>query len=323
MVPALVISILFFSFILIKSADLVIVALRRISRQTKTGVFALSAVILALGTSLPELFVGITSAIEKTPSLALGVVIGSNIANISFVAGVSALLAGRVHVHGNFLKRDIWIALVAGLLPIVLVGDGNLSRIDGLILLAVYGAYSSSFFKSRFLEIAKEHRREKYFYRFLRRFNHVDSHITREFGRLFLGVALLLFSADVIVKIARVLAETANLPVFIIGLIFLALSTSLPEVVFSFRSLEGRQPSMFFGNLLGSTIANSTLVIGMTSFIFPITISSLNPYLVASATFVLVSLVFWRFVKTKLRLDRWEAAILLLIYLAFVIVEFI
>lgn len=321
MVPALIILLILFSFLLIKSADITIIALRRISRRTKTGVFALSAIILALGTSLPELFVGITSALEKSPSLSLGVVIGSNISNITLVAGFAALIVGKVYVHGDFLKRDVWIALIAGLLPIFLVFDGQLSRVDGLILLAAYGAYATSFFRERFEEIAQEHKKESFVYRFVRSFNHVDSAVTKNFGRLFIGFALLLFSADIIVRIAKQLAVVANIPLFVVGLVILAIGTSLPELAFSFRSLEDNQPSMFFGNLLGSTIANSTLVVGITSIINPINVASVNEYLVAAATFVLVSIVFWYLIRSKFRLDRWEAGLLILFYLTFVVIE--
>lgn len=319
MVPALIILIIVFSFILIKSADLVVVAMRRISRQTKTGVFALSAVILAIGTSFPELFVGITSAIEKSPNLTLGVVFGSNIANILLVAGFAAFLHGRVFVHGDFLKRDVWIALGAGILPIILVLDGSLGRVDGLVLIAAYGAYASSFFRGRYMEIAEEHKKEAFFYRFLRRFNHIDSRKTKEFGRLFVGIALLLLSADMIVKLSEQLAVAANIPIFLIGLIILAIGTSLPELVFSFRSLEDHEPSMFFGNLLGSTIANSTLVVGVTALISPIRLFAVNEYLIAMITFVIGFLLFWLFIRSKHRLDRWEAFSLVLLYLIFVV----
>ena len=120
MIPSIIASIFILSLVLIKSADMVIVAIRRIGKTTHTGVFALSAVVLAIGTSLPELFVGITSAIEGDPSISLGDVTGSNIANISLVAGLAGFFIGRVRVHGNFLKRDVVIALIAGLLPLIL-----------------------------------------------------------------------------------------------------------------------------------------------------------------------------------------------------------
>ena len=99
MIGALLSVIILFSFVLIKSTDLVVVALRRIGKQTKTKVFALSAIILALGTSFPELFVGITSALEGAPNISLGDVTGSNIANIALVGALAALIAGRVRVH--------------------------------------------------------------------------------------------------------------------------------------------------------------------------------------------------------------------------------
>jgi cation:H+ antiporter len=323
MIGGLILLLLIFSFLLIKSADLVIVALRRISRQTKTGVFALSAVILALGTSFPELFVGITSAIEKAPNLTLGVVIGSNIANIALVAGLTALVVGKVHVQSNYLKRDVMVALVAGILPMILILDGKLSQVDGLILLVTYGAYASSFFRRRFEEIAQEHKKESFFYRFLRRFNQISTKKTKEYGRLFIGIALLLFSADTIVKISMQMALFAKIPIFVIGLVVVAIGTSLPEFVFSLRSLEEHQPSMFFGNLLGSTIANSTLIIGATSLIHPVTVVAVDQYFMAAMAFILVFGCFWYFIRTKHRLDRWEALLLLLLYVTFLVVEFI
>ena len=323
MVPTLIILLIIASLVLIKSADWVIIALRRISKQTKTGVFALSAIILAVGTSFPELFVGITSAIEKTPSLTLGVVIGSNIANITLVAGLTAFVVGRVQVHGTYLKRDILVALTAGVLPLFLILDGSLNRVDGLILLTMYAAYASSFFRKRFVEIAREHKKENFFYRLFRRFNHIDSAKTKEFGRLFAGVALLLFSADAIVKLSTQLAFTAKLPIFIVGLVILAIGTSLPELAFSLRSLEDHYPSMFFGNLLGSTIANSTLVIGLAALIYPIEVNNGPKYVIAAVSFLVVFVVFWYFIKTKHRLDRWEAAVLLLLYGLFLILEFV
>ena len=175
MIGGSILLIIILSLVLIKSADWVIVAIRRISKDSKTAAFTLSALILALGTSFPDLFVGITSAIEGKPNLALGVVIGSNIANISLVAGVTALVVGRIRVHGTYLKRDVWIALAAGVLPLILVLDTKLSRVDGLILLAVYFAYASSFFRTRFIQIGEEQKQENFIYRFVRKFYNIDT----------------------------------------------------------------------------------------------------------------------------------------------------
>lgn len=323
MVPGLILLLILFSFILVKSADMVIIAVRRIARQTKTGIFALSAVILAIGTSFPELFVSLTSALEKTPGITLGVIVGSNIANISLVAGLTAFIVGKVTVHGDFLKRDVAFALVAGVLPLILIFDGELSRVDGLVLLAIYGAYATGFFKGRYLEIAEEHKKENFYHRFLRQVNHINGLRTKEFANLFIGLALLLFSADVIVKLSTDLATVAGIDVFVVGLILVAAGTSLPELAFSLRSLEDHQPSMFFGNLLGSIIANSTLVVGAAATIYPIRVGTEDEYLVAAGAFLLVFLTFWYFIRSKHRLDRWEAGTLLLLYAIFLLITFV
>ena len=323
MVPALILAIIVLCFVLIKSADWIIIALRRIAKTSKTGVFILSSLILAIGTSFPELSVGITSSLEKSSALALGVVLGSNIVNISLVAGLAALFAGRVYVHGGFIKKELGVAFLAGLAPLFLILDGSLNRVDGLILLAIYGAYASSFFKQRYEQISKEHREESFIYRFLRKFTHINGKTTREYGRLFIGIALLLFSADMIVKIATQLAESVGIPIFVIGLILLAIGTSLPEVVFSFRSLEDHEPSMFFGNILGSTIANSTLIVGISALIYPIVVFDPNEYLLAGGVYIVIAILFWYFVRSKMRLERWEAGVLVIIYILFATAEFI
>ncbi|MBU0569243.1 calcium/sodium antiporter [Patescibacteria group bacterium] len=324
MVLGFIALIILLSFVLIKAADMVVVAIRRISKETKTKTFAISAIILALATSFPELFVGITAALEGAPEISLGDIMGSNIANIALVGGLASLIAGRVKVHSAYLKREVGIALVAGLMPVLLLIDGALTRIDGAILLIVYFAYATSFFRRRFVQIGKEQEEEEGFaYRFLRQFNHVAARKRKEMGRLFVGIALLLFSADSIVKIAVHLAELADIPTFTIGLIIVAIGTSLPELAFSFRSLKDHEPSMFFGNLLGSTIANSTLIIGIVSLIHPIELVFVGKYFVSALVFISVFLVFWLFIKTKHRLDRWEAVVLLMMYAIFVTVEFL
>ena len=321
MVLGLIILIIIFSFVLIKSADIAVIALRRITRGA--SVFGISAVLIALGTSFPELFVGVTSALEKSPNLSLGVILGSNIANIALIGGMAALIAGRVEVHGEFLHRDVWIAFIASLIPLVLALDGNLNTIDGIILILIYLAYAISFFKHRFLEIGNQDIDGKFFLKFFRKVNHMESKKSKEIGRLFVGIVLLLFSADIIVRFSSILADYLNIPVFVIGLFILAIGTSLPEFAFSLRSLEDHQPTMFFGNLLGSIIANSTLIVGLVSIINPIEIIAIDHYLIAAVSFLITFLIFYFFIRTKHRLDRWEALSLLILYLFFVVVEFV
>ena len=314
---------IFFSFLLIKSAEWTIVSLRRIAKKSKFSVFAISAVILAVGTSLPELFVGITSALENSSNISLGVVLGSNIANTALVTGIVALVLGKINVHGNYLKRDVFLSLIAGLLPLALIADGILGRVDGLILLFAYAAYVAGIFKDKFSEITNEYNQESFFYKFLRELNHIDFDVTKEYARLFVSLGLLLFSSEMIINAAKYMALSFGIPVFVVGLIVLAIGTSLPELIFSIRSVGSGEPKMFFGNLLGSTIANSTLVVGLTAVINPIKVVSFLDYRNAVIAFVVIFLTFWMFIRTKHRLDRWEAMVLVILYLIFVTLELV
>mgnify|MGYP001578007137 CR=1 FL=1 len=320
---ALIISLFVLTFILIKVSDHVVIAIRHLSRLTHTGIFVLSAIVIALGTSLPELFVSTTSALRGVSNLSLGVIVGSNIANIALITGVATLAVGKIKVQGGFIKHDLWVALAAGVLPILLIVDGRLSRVDGFVLLAVYAAYTTGFLKIRFWEIKESHKKQSFILRFWRQLSHIESTKTKEYGRLFVSVAVLLFTADLIVRAATALATIAGVPVFLIGIIFIAIGTSLPELAFSLRAVEDKEPTMFFGNLLGSTIINSTLIVGLAAVISPIQAVVFGEYLVSGIAFVVVFLTFWYFIRSKYRLDKWEAVVLLGLYLTFVLLEFV
>lgn len=313
-----------FSFLLIKSADIVLLAVKRLGDQTRIGRYALSAIILAIGTSFPEMSVGITSAVQGVPLLSFGDVIGSNIANISLVLGIAGLSAGSIYVRGKLLKRDVWIALVSGVAPLILLSDGAITRPDAVMLLGIYVAYSFGFFKARYVELGREFEVDRELYRFLRSLKQFDlkSSKSRNVLRLFAGLLLLVISAAVIVRISMLLAMNLGLPIFAVGLIMVAIGTSLPELAFSFRALKDHEPGMFFGNILGSTIANSTLIVGVVAIIEPIRNTEESSFLIAGVAFVLMSVMLWFFARTKRRIDWWEALLMLVLYVSFVAAEF-
>ena len=128
---------IFFSLVLIKATDILTESLRGLAAVTKVGKFAITSLLLAFATSIPELVVGVTSALEGQSSLALGAIIGSNIADISLVIGGAALIGGSFSVVGEFLKIDIFSVFLAGVMPLMLLIDGRLSHVDGLILLSI------------------------------------------------------------------------------------------------------------------------------------------------------------------------------------------
>jgi len=304
---------LFFSFLLIKASDILVVSLRKLSKSTHLSKFALTSFILALATSLPELFVGIAAALGNKPSLALGNVIGSNIANLSIVIGGAAFIGGTVNVVGKFLQKDIFYTFLAGSLPLVLLLDNTLSRVDGLILLVVYFWYVATVLKFR--------EKISFLNGIIKRLGKREAEI--ELSWFFFGIILLIFSADMLVRVSYQLADFFHIPLFLIGLFLVALGTSLPELSFGIKAIRSHQTAMVFGNLLGSVVANSSLILGITALISPIKILYLQEYLLATIFFIFIFAVFYFFVRSKRRLERWEGGILFLLYLLFAMVEFL
>lgn len=311
------------AFVLTKAADLTLESIKSISRVTGAKAFILSALVLSLATSLPEFFIGVTSALEGDSSLSFGNLLGANITNILLVAGLSTVIVGGISVHGEKILHEFLLAAFAGVLPLFLLLDGNLSRVDGLILLALYFAYTLSFFKKRFVEIGEHHLSGRMIARFIKNAEEVERKADKSIGHLLVGIAALLFLSNIIVNLATNIATSLSIPVFVVGLILLSVGTTLPELVVSFRSLKSHSDGIFFGNLLGSVIINSTLIMGTISVINPIKIDISRQYFISGGIFVLSAFVFWMFIRSKHALTRNEAWVLLALYLIFIVVEFI
>ena len=315
-------GILLASLLLMKATEFTLNAFQVLADKIKVRKMVVAALLVALSTSLPELFVGILSALEGQPEISLGNVLGSNVANLSLVIGGAALVSGSVSVVGDFMKKELMAAFLAGCLPILLVMDGNLTRLDGLLLLGAYGVYISE------VVIAGKHKSlaekgGKRHYGILKKLkklhkNHSDVWLLKLLG----GIAGLILAADLLVRMASGLASNLGLPPFLIGLLVVSVGTSLPELVLEIGAIKKKEIALVFGDLLGSIVANATLIVGVTTLIHPMNVNGVSRYDLASFMFVLLFGFFWMFTNTKKRLDRWEGLVLLGFYFMFVGLEF-
>jgi len=296
--------------------------LDEITERTKINAFGITAFFLALATSLPELFVAITAAMRGNPEIAIGNVLGSNIANLSLILGGAALISGSVKANDKFINGEVFHTFLAGSLPFLLLLDGDLTRFDGLMLLVVYMLYNMTVLHERRQEIVKREKKEAIWWK--RWWAQIsDRDVERSMGKIVIGVALLILSADMLVRLAEQVAVRMNIPMVLVGLVLVALGTSLPELSFEIVALRKKEAEMALGNILGSVVANSTLILGVTVLIHPLVLhDGLKPYLLATLAFIFVFVFFWLFVRTKQRLDRWEGLVLVIIYWVFVIFEF-
>ncbi|MFC1654021.1 calcium/sodium antiporter [Patescibacteria group bacterium] len=319
----LVFGVLLFSMLLVKATDIVTDGLHDLAEKISVNAFGLTAFVLALATSLPELFVGITAAVHGNPEISMGNVIGSNIANLSLVLGGAALVAGSVKAYDEFLSGEVFHTFLAGSLPLLLLIDGSLTRLDGVLLLVVYLLYNLTVLQERREEMVKSKKKQISWYRRLW-FKIADKDVERSVGKLVIGVALMIASADMLVRIAEQAAIRLNLPMALVGMVLVAIGTSLPELSFGIAALKKKETEMALGNILGSVVANSTLILGITALLSPFDLDGgLRSYLIATIAFVVVFGFFWVFVRSKKQLDRWEGLVLLLMYAVFVIFELV
>lgn len=302
--------------ILIRSGVWVVRGLIGIAQFLRWKEFIVASVLMALSTSLPEIFIGITSAIAQKPQLSFGVVIGSNIVDLTLVMGIGVLLAKGLKFEGKILQRSSFYAGVYGLLPLILMLDGDISRGDGVVLLLGLAFYFVQILsqEERFSKIFSDH-----VYKGWAHFKIFLKDLVRFWG----GIALLLLSAEGIVFSASKIAVGFDLSLMVIGAILVSLGTSLPELVLGVRAIATGHKKMVIGDLMGSVVINSALVLGTVALISPFKIPDFSPYLIGIIFTVATCFFFVIFARTDRKITRREAIFLIEIYVLFLISEII
>ncbi len=294
--------------VLVVSSAILLKSLTKIARLLRISEFVIAFILMALFTSLPELVVGVIASLHKLPTLILGTVIGSNIADLTFVAGVAILIARSISVKEKVIKRESYFMFGICLLPVLLMIDKVLSRIDGVVLLAVFFIYMFFLYKRGRITIPEMEK-----VTFLETF--------KNFGLFMLGIILLLGSAELVVRYAKIIALDLKLPDILIGLFLVAIGTSLPELIFESRAVLRGKKEMALGDIMGSVVANSTLVLGIAALIFPL--SGEFFYFITSAYFmILTAFIFITFMRSEERFSIMEGIALLMMYFLFIMLEF-
>lgn len=309
MLMAELLRFLFAGTVLIVSSNFLVKSLTRLSRYLKLNEFALSFILMAFATSLPELVVAITSAFEGNSSLSFGLAVGSNIANLSLILGVIVLLAKTIPVSGILKRKDAINMSIIAILILLLSGDGQVSRADGLILVIIYGFYIVNLFTN-----GKYHKKSN---------SYTDvKEILIYFFMFMACIVGLIVSAELLVNSSTELARILSVPLLLIGFILVAFGTSLPELAFEIRAIRKNHKNLALGDILGSVVTNSTLVIGVSAVINPIVIHSMDLLRTSFIFLILVIVLFNIFMYTKKELSRWEGAVLIGIYLLYISSEF-
>lgn len=278
--------------------------------------FVVAFFAFSLGAIMPELFIGITSSFHGVPELSLGNIIGQNILLLTITVGVSALiLRGGIVIQSQTVKAGSTFAVVAASLPLLLIFDGSLSRVDGILLILTFIIFTIWLFskKERFSKVFEGEKNEA------KSLNNLGA-IFKSFFIFIGSLALLIISAEGIIRSSLGFAENLAISIPLIGLLIVAIGTGLPETYVALNLARKGQSWMILGGLMGAVALSSTLVLGIATIINPIEIdiSGLS-HLALARIFLLISALFFLFfVRTGRKISKREAIILFLIYFTFI-----
>lgn len=306
-------------FILVLSSGMAVDSFEKLASRIRTSKLLLATLLISFSTSLPELSVGLASSLKGQSQIALGNIIGSNLANLSWIIGGSAIVAGVIPIVGEYLRRDLWATIGMAMMPFLLMTDGNLSRVDGLFLMIVYGFYVK-------WVMGGEGAREKH--NKVNKSKVVHHHLKTKMhwvvwaGMLILSLVMMALSSKWLIDITLGIAAGFGVNAFWVGLLMISFGTTLPEMVLSLAASRRGDVSLLLGNILGSVVFNSTFILGVIALISPIVFEETVQKGIAGIFLIIVLGFFWLFTKSKKKLERWEGLVLVGMYLMFVGLQF-
>lgn len=299
--------------LLIKGADVLVEGATSLARKFKVSDLVIGLTIVAFGTSAPELFVNISSSIRGNPAIAIGNILGSNIANIFLVLGLAALIR-PLGVGRGTVWKEIPFMLFASLLLGLLANDiiffradtSSLGRIDGCIFLIFFAGFMIYSFRIAKVSDMPEEVPEI-------QFTPLKSVIF-----VLLGLLGLSCGGKVIVDSAVEIARRLGMDEILIGLTIVAIGTTLPEIATSLVAARKGKIDIAVGNVVGSNIFNILLVLAITSGIRPIPFypaQNISMLVMILASFLLFATMF---MGKKNKLDRWEGILFLFFYAGYI-----
>ncbi|MEN7982437.1 MAG: sodium:calcium antiporter [Nanoarchaeota archaeon] len=298
-------------FFLVVSGIYLVKSLEKIARFLGISEFTAAFIIMAVATSIPELFVGISSSIQGNPSLSLGNVIGASIIDLTLLTGIFVLMAREIKFKSAKIDKEIYFMWGSIILLVILYFIGNeISRIDGVILLSLFGINTYRMIKKKTKYPSKSK-------------NHKVSKINGIINTLIfiISVLVLILSSKFIVKYSHLIALDFNIPEIIVGLFLISIATTLPELIFGINAIKLGHKEMAIGDQSGTVFANITLILGIVAIITPIT-SAMLPFIVSGVFLILASSIFVTFIESGRKLDIYEGVSLIILYLTFIVIQF-
>ena len=300
-------------FFLIKGADLFVDGAASIARKFNIPSMIIGLTIVAMGTSAPEAAVSITSSLSGQNDMCVANVVGSNFFNILVVLGVSSLIS-KLPVQKNTIKKDTPFLLIVSGLLLVFGINKYISRIEGLILLIVfvYFLYSTVKMAKSATNLDSSSDNE---IALAESDTTTQTPILKTVILSVIGILGIVIGGDMVVDSATSIATLFGMSANLVGLTIVAIGTSLPEFVTSIVAIKKGETEIAIGNVIGSNIFNILLVLGLATFISPITISTLA--LIDIIFMLCITILLYLFMKKDYSLLKKHGIILVGIYIVY------
>ncbi|HIH31804.1 TPA: calcium/sodium antiporter [Candidatus Woesearchaeota archaeon] len=305
--------------LLIQGADWLLEGAASLAKKFNIHKLIVGLTIVALGTSLPELFVTIAGSISGNSDIILGNLVGSSIANILLILGIGAMIYPLIFRHTTIWKEIPFSFFTLTVLLIIinkpLLGMSNkLSFFDGIILIALFGVfiyYTSDIIVKKRLESTETKEEIKL----------ADPKFHKMYmliGALIIGTIALYIGGRMTVDTAVIIAKNIGITQFFISATIIAAGTSLPELFVSVKAALKKETDLIVGNIIGSNIINMLFILGIGSLLHTITINESLAFSVIVAMLATALLFIALFIGEKHILKRWQGILLVICYMAYI-----
>lgn len=288
----------------------------QVARYLNLREFIVGFFLMSFATSLPNLFVDINAAMQGFPQLAFGDVVGGNFIDLTLVMAIAVLFSRKsLSTKSDMVQKSAVFTVIIAILPLLLILDRNLSRVDGAILILSFAVYCFWMFsrQSNFQKVYNSQAKPK---------NMLNPFwLAKNIGKLVLLIGLLLVSSFIVIDTAQYFAKSFGSSLALVGILIVALGNCFPETYFSIISARKNEGWMVLGDLMGSVIVCATLVLGIVALVNPFIIEDFSPFLIARFFTILAVIFYLFFIKSDKKITKKEALMLLFLYIVFLLAE--
>lgn len=302
-------------FVLSWLSSRVVATLVVVAKYLRWREFIIAFFIMAFAGCLPNFFVDINAALHGMPEVAFGDIVGGNLVDLTLVMAIAVLFGvGSLPAESEMVQKSAIFTSIIAVLPILLVWDSKLDRIDGVVLLLAFALYAWWLF-------SKEDRFKKAYRGRPQAALKSPLFLITSFLKLVVFLALLLVSSYFVVNSAQAFSNTFGISLSLVGILIIGLGNCFPEAYFAIISARKGENWLILGDLMGSVIVCATLVLGIIALISPFQIDDLSPFLISRIFMIIASSLFLLFIRTGKKITKIEGLLFLSIYIMFILVE--